>query len=54
MKPYEVITAIRPPDIIENGRTTTSTAKPFIEAKTLPMSLEEIRDHHIIPVFAKF
>ena len=31
----------------------TSTAKPFIEANTIELSLEEIRDNHIIPVFIK-
>ncbi|MEO5583162.1 MAG: DUF3871 family protein [Saprospiraceae bacterium] len=30
-----------------------NTDKPFIVANTLPMSLKEIHDHHIIPVFAK-
>jgi hypothetical protein len=30
-----------------------STAKPFIEANTVEVSLEEIRDKHIIPVFIK-
>jgi hypothetical protein len=27
--------------------------KPFIEANTIPMSLEEIKEDHIIPVFTK-
>lgn len=34
----------------ENER---STAKPFIEANTIPSSLDEIREQHIIPVFIK-
>lgn len=38
---------------IEGVMQPTSTAKPFIEANTMPSSLEEIRNHHIIPVFIK-
>ena len=32
---------------------TTSTDKPFIEANTVESNLNEIREHHIIPVFVK-
>jgi hypothetical protein len=35
------------------GIQPTSTAKPFIEANTIPSTLEEIRNSHIIPVFIK-
>src|SRR5688572_5535021 len=38
---------------IEENSMLPSTAKPFIEANTIPSSLEEIRNHHIIPVFIK-
>ncbi len=37
----------------ENESSLTSNAKPFIEANTIPSSLEEIRNNHIIPVFIK-
>jgi hypothetical protein len=30
-----------------------STAKPFIEANTIPMSLDELKTKHIIPVYAR-
>ena len=30
-----------------------SDSKPFIEANTIETSIEEVRDHHIIPVFVK-
>ena len=32
---------------------TISTAKPFIEANTIPVSLQEMQHKHIIPVFVK-
>ena len=32
---------------------TTSSGKAFIEANTIPVSLEEIKNEHIIPVFLK-
>ena len=38
------------PSITNNIITTD---KPFIEANTLPMTLEEIKEDHIIPVFTK-
>src|SRR5688500_7296481 len=38
---------------IEEDSMLSSTAKPFIKANTIPSSLEEIRNHHIIPVFIK-
>lgn len=38
---------------IEGDSHLTSTAKPFIEANTIPSTLEEIRNNHIIPVFIK-
>ena len=40
------------PDIIMPVQMN-STSKPFIEANTLEMSLHEIRNKHIIPVFVK-
>ena len=30
-----------------------SNAKPFIEANTVEVAFEEVRDHHLIPVFLK-
>ena len=39
------------PDVIHPVQTSTS--KPFIEANTIDMSLHEIRNKHIIPVFVK-
>ncbi len=30
-----------------------SDAKPFIEANTVEVAFEEVRDHHLIPVFLK-
>jgi len=40
------------PDVIRPVQVN-STSKPFIEANTLEMSLHEIRNKHIIPVFVK-
>lgn len=40
------------PDVITPVQVN-STSKPFIEANTLEMSLHEIRNKHIIPVFVK-
>ena len=40
------------PDVIHPVQIN-STSKPFIEANTLEMSLHEIRNKHIIPVFVK-
>ncbi|MCU0323884.1 MAG: DUF3871 family protein [Spirosomaceae bacterium] len=33
--------------------STLSTSKPFIEANTIPVSLQEMQQKHIIPVFVK-
>jgi hypothetical protein len=38
---------------IEENIQSSSAAKPFIEANTIPSTLEEIRNNHIIPVFIK-
>lgn len=38
-------------DLILN--TNVSTSKPFIEANTIELALDEIRNKHIIPVFVK-
>lgn len=38
---------------IESFETLISTSKPFIEANTVESTLDEIRNHHIIPVYAK-
>lgn len=38
---------------IESIEALMSTSKPFIEANTVESSLDEIRNHHIIPVYAK-
>src|SRR5690606_5561792 len=35
------------------GFNQLSTSKPFIEANTIATTLDEIRDKHLIPVFAK-
>jgi hypothetical protein len=40
------------PDVIKPVQAS-STSKPFIEANTIDMSLHEIRNKHIIPVFVK-
>ena len=40
------------PDVIKPVQVN-STSKPFIEANTIDMSLNEIRNKHIIPVFVK-
>ena len=40
------------PDVVEQVQIA-SNSKPFIEANTLEMSLHEIRNKHIIPVFVK-
>jgi hypothetical protein len=37
----------------EQTQTVLSTDKPFIQANTIPCTLEEVRDNHIIPVFIK-
>jgi hypothetical protein len=34
-------------------KTESSTSKPFIEANTIQASLQEIKEHHIIPVFTR-
>ncbi len=39
--------------VLTHEPVVASTAKPFIEANTIPCSLDEIRDNHIIPVFIK-
>jgi hypothetical protein len=43
--------------IVENpSRNVTenkSTSKPFIQANTQEVSLDEIKDNHLIPVFIK-
>ena len=38
---------------IESIEMLISTSKPFIEANTVESTLDEIRNHHIIPVYAK-
>jgi hypothetical protein len=38
---------------VESIESLVSTSKPFIDANTIPSSLEEIRSKHIIPVYAK-
>ena len=40
------------PDVIQPVQID-STSKPFIEANTIEMSLEEMKSRHIIPVFVK-
>ncbi len=37
----------------ENIETLISTSKPFIDANTVEATLDEIRNQHIIPVYAK-
>ncbi len=37
----------------EIGQTINSTSKPFIEANTVESTMDEIRNKHIIPVYAK-
>ena len=44
---------INPPILVHPVETASSTSKPFIEANTLEVSLQEIRNRHIIPVFVK-
>jgi len=44
---------IQSEDSVRVAGRSSSTRKPFIEANTLDVSLEEIRDNHIIPVFVK-
>jgi hypothetical protein len=44
---------INPPILVHPVETSSSTSKPFIEANTLEVSLQEIRKRHIIPVFVK-
>ena len=46
----KVLEQIQAPSL--NGSGKVSTAKPFIEANTIPVSVKEIRDEHIIPVWA--
>ena len=38
---------------IIDGPEEASNAKPFIEANTVEVAFEEVRDHHLIPVFLK-
>lgn len=40
------------PALSPNGVGLSSSAKPFIEANTLEMSVKEIKDQHIIPVWS--
>ena len=40
-------------ELIESIDSLVSTSKPFIEANTVQSSLAEIRNNHIIPVYAK-
>jgi hypothetical protein len=40
------------PDVIQPVQIN-STSKPFIEANTLEMSLKEIKNKHLVPVFVK-
>lgn len=44
---------LNPPDVKPIQETVNSTSQPFIEANTIPATLEEIRNEHIIPVFAR-
>jgi len=54
-----VTTSKRHPAIIEtvpfvpDSEGRVSTSKPFIEANTIEVSLDELRNHHIIPVYVK-
>ena len=43
----------RIPSIIEAEPALQSTGRNFIEANTVPVTLQEIREDHIIPVFAR-
>jgi hypothetical protein len=42
---------VRP--VMGETESTGSTSKPFIEANTIETSVEEVKNHHIIPVFVK-
>ena len=44
---------VRPAVIPRETERTDSNSKSFIEANTIETSIEEVRDHHIIPVFVK-
>jgi hypothetical protein len=39
------------PALIPNGKTKSSTAQPFIEANTIHMEEEELKNKHVIPVW---
>lgn len=44
---------INPPILVHPVESASSSSKPFIEANTLEVTLQEIRNRHIIPVFVK-
>jgi hypothetical protein len=50
--PQELVDSALPLSI-EGVLQPSSTAKPFIEANTIPCTLDDIRNNHIIPVFIK-
>src|SRR5687767_5336780 len=48
ISPIEIV---RPSDSLTNGQA--DNLQPFVTANTIESSLEEIKQHHIIPVFTK-
>jgi hypothetical protein len=54
MKKVTLETAVEVlPELLQETVNEVSSDKPFIEANTLPLTLEEVKSHHVIPVFIK-